>query len=207
MDEHRSEIIKALLKHCRRRTFPAKSTILRAGDIGKELLLVVKGSIVVLSENQTGKEIILAYLNEGDFFGEIGYFHPEHRRSAIVRAKTDCEIAEINYQHLQSLGDIFPQLILIIAEQLSLRLAMTSRKVGDLVFIDVQGRIVRTLLDLCKQPDAITHPDGMQIKITRQDLGRIVGCSREMVGRVLKQLEKDHLVSVAGKTIVVFDTR
>ena len=60
------------------------------------------------------------------------------------------------------------------------------------------------LLDLCKEPDAMTHPDGMQIRITRQELGRIVGCSREMVGRVLKTLEEQHLISVSGKTIVVF---
>ena len=53
----------------------------------------------------------------------------------------------------------------------------------------------------------MTHPDGMQIKITRQEIGRIVGCSREMVGRVLKTLEEQELVSVKGKTMVVFGTR
>jgi CRP/FNR family cyclic AMP-dependent transcriptional regulator len=53
----------------------------------------------------------------------------------------------------------------------------------------------------------MTHPDGMQIKITRQELGKIVGCSRERAGRVLKILEQDGLVSVAGKTMVVFGTR
>jgi CRP/FNR family cyclic AMP-dependent transcriptional regulator len=73
--------------------------------------------------------------------------------------------------------------------------------------MDVSGRVARTLLDLCKEPDAMTHPDGMQIRITRQELGRIVGCSREMVGRVLKNLEDQHLISVAGKTIVVFGVR
>ncbi len=78
---------------------------------------------------------------------------------------------------------------------------------SDLAFLDVTGRVARTLLDLCKEPDAMTHPDGMQIKITRQEIGRIVGCSREMVGRVLKELEGQGLVSVAGKTMVVFGTR
>jgi CRP/FNR family cyclic AMP-dependent transcriptional regulator len=87
------------------------------------------------------------------------------------------------------------------------RLRDTTRKVGDLAFLDVTGRVARTLLDLCKEPDAMTHPDGMQIKITRQEIGRIVGCSREMVGRVLKTLEDQELVSVKGKTMVVFGTR
>ncbi len=82
-----------------------------------------------------------------------------------------------------------------------------NRKIGDLAFMDVSGRVARSLLDLCKEPDAMTHPDGMQIRITRQELGRIVGCSREMVGRVLKTLEEQHLISVSGKTIVVFGVR
>jgi CRP/FNR family cyclic AMP-dependent transcriptional regulator len=67
--------------------------------------------------------------------------------------------------------------------------------------------VARCLLELCKQPDAMTHPDGMQIKVTRQEIGRIVGCSREMVGRVLKDLEERNLVNVKGKTMVVFGTR
>ena len=87
------------------------------------------------------------------------------------------------------------------------RLRDTTRKVGDLAFLDVTGRVARTLLDLSKEPDAMTHPDGMQIKITRQEIGRIVGCSREMVGRVLKVLEQQDLVWVKGKTMVVHGTR
>ena len=69
------------------------------------------------------------------------------------------------------------------------RLNKTSQKVCDFAFLDVTGRVARALLDLAAQPSAMTHPEGMQIKITRQELGRIVGCSREMVGRVLKVLE------------------
>ena len=97
----------------------------------------------------------------------------------------------------------------IVARRLLLKAASRLRrmnsKVGNLAFMDVSGRVARSLLDLCKEPDAMTHPDGMQIKVTRQELGRIVGCSREMVGRVLKTLEEQHLIAVSGKSIVVFN--
>jgi CRP/FNR family cyclic AMP-dependent transcriptional regulator len=53
----------------------------------------------------------------------------------------------------------------------------------------------------------MTHPDGMQIKVTRQEIGRMVGCSREMVGRVLKELEVQGLLTAKGKTMVVYGTR
>jgi CRP/FNR family cyclic AMP-dependent transcriptional regulator len=62
-------------------------------------------------------------------------------------------------------------------------------------------------MDLCREPDAMTHPDGMQIKVSRQELSRLVGCSREMAGRVLKVLEEQGLVRANGKTIVVFNAR
>ena len=62
-------------------------------------------------------------------------------------------------------------------------------------------------MDLCNEPDAMTHPDGMQIKVSRQELSRLVGCSREMAGRVLKVLEEQGLLRARGKTIVVYGVR
>jgi len=61
-------------------------------------------------------------------------------------------------------------------------LRVTTQRVADLSFLDVTGRVASALLDLSKSPDAITHPDGMLLKITRQELGKLTNCSREMVG-------------------------
>ena len=157
-----------------------------------------------------GRELALGTLNAGDFFGEMGLFDKEgqeQERSAWVRAKSECEVAEISYSKFRDITLQDPDILLTLGSQMAERLRKTTRKVGDLAFLDVTGRVARTLLDLCKQPDAMTHPDGMQIKITRQEIGRIVGCSREMVGRVLKSLEEQGLVHVKGKTMVVFGTR
>jgi CRP/FNR family cyclic AMP-dependent transcriptional regulator len=116
-------------------------------------------------------------------------------------------VAEISYERFHQIRSQFPDILYAISRQISNRLRLTTRKLTDLAFVDVSGRIAHTLLDLCKEPDAMTHPDGMQIKITRQELGKIVGCSREMAGRVLKTLEENGLVSVSGKTMVVYGTR
>ena len=69
-------------------------------------------------------------------------------------------------------------------------LRRTTRKFTDLDCVDVPGRIAHVPRDLCKEPDAMTHPDGVQIKVTRQELGEIVGCSRGMAGRVLRSLQE-----------------
>ena len=199
-----------LLAHCHRRRYTAKSTIIYAGDRCETLFFIVKGSVTILIEDDDGREMIIAYLNSGDFFGEMGLFEKEgveKERSAWVRAKTECEVAELSYAKFRELTLQDPDILFALGSQMAERLRNTTRKVGDLAFLDGTGRVARTLLDLCKQPDAMTHPDGMQIKITRQEIGRIVGCSREMVGRVLKALEEQGLVNVKGKTMVVFGTR
>ncbi len=151
--------------------------------------------------------MVIAYLNPGDFFGEMGLFEQKESRSAWCRARTACEIAEISYANFNNYIRTHPEIVFTIGKQMAHRLRNTTRKVGDLAFYDVTGRIARTLIELSKEPDAMTHPDGMQIKITRQELGRLVNCSREMAGRVLKTLEEQDLISVKGKTIVVFGTR
>lgn len=201
------ENVEEFLSHCHRRRYPAKSTLIYAGDKSDSLYYIIKGSVTVIIEDDEGREMIVAYLNDGDFFGEMGLFEKMDSRSAWVRAKTECEVAEISYSKFQELAEDHPEFLFAIGTQMAKRLRNTTRKVGDLAFLDVTGRVARTLLDLCKEPDAMTHPDGMQIKITRQEIGRIVGCSREMVGRVLKTLEDQGLVTVKGKTMVVFGTR
>ena len=203
----KSKVISRFLEHCEISTYSTKQLIIREGDPSNDLYYIINGSVTVVIEDTKGNEIVLAYLNPGEFFGEIGMFGDENSRTASVRAKPKSEIASISYEKLQNLTEIFPDLIFLIASQLAIRLRRTSRKVSDLAFTDVKGRVAKTLLDLCSNPDAITHPDGMQISITRQELGRIVGCSREMVGRVLKSLEEDLLISVSGTTMVIFGKR
>jgi CRP/FNR family cyclic AMP-dependent transcriptional regulator len=180
--------------------------IIYAGDKPEVLYYIVDGSVTVLIEDSEGREIVLAYLNKGDFFGEMGLFGDDSR-SAWVRTKSACELAEISYDRYRQIAKEDPAILFELGSQMAMRLRKTSRKVSDLAFLDVTGRIARTLLDLCKEPDAMTHPDGMQIRITRQEIGRIVGCSREMVGRVLKVLEEQNLITVKGKTIVVLGAR
>jgi CRP/FNR family transcriptional regulator, cyclic AMP receptor protein len=202
--------VENFLRHCQRKDFKAKSTVLKQGEAGNSLCLILDGSVSVMVEDESepGHMLVIAYLNPGDFVGEMGLFDAEAPvRSAMVVAKTQCEVAEISYERFHQIRNQFPDILYAVSRQLGIRLRQTTRKLSDLAFVDVSGRIAHTLLDLCKEPDAMTHPDGMQIKITRQELGKIVGCSREMAGRVLKSLEEDGLVSVSGKTMVVYGTR
>ena len=199
--------VETFVNAAHRRKYPARSTIIFAGDDSDSLYYIIDGSVTVLIEDESGREIIIAYLNKGDFFGEMGLFADAAPRSAWVKAKTECEVGELSYARFRELAEEDTGMLYLLGGQMAENVRKTTRKVGDLAFLDVTGRVARTLLELCQEPDAMTHPDGMQIKITRQEIGRIVGCSREMVGRVLKTLSDQGLVSVKGKTMVVFGTR
>jgi len=199
--------IDGFLAAAHRRKYPAKSTIIYAGDNSDSLYFITDGGVTVLIEDNSGREIIVAYLNKGDFFGEMGLFEDDQPRSAWVKAKTECEVAELSYARFRELAEEDASMLYLLGGQMAERMRKTTEKVGDLAFLDVTGRVARTLLELSRQPDAMTHPDGMQIKVTRQEIGRIVGCSREMVGRVLKTLSDQGLVWVKGKTMVVYGTR
>lgn len=206
------EYLQPFLSFCHRRRYPSKTEIIRPGDPADILYYIIDGSVTIIMEDEDGREIILTYLNKGEFIGEMGLFVPQALRSVLVRTRSECVLAEISYNRLEQLFDTdlkqhARKILYAFGAQMTERLLHTSHKVGHLAFLDVTGRIAGTLLELCKQPDAMTHPDGMQIRITRQEIGRIVGCSREMAGRVLKTLEEQGLIDVKGKTIVVFGTR
>jgi CRP/FNR family transcriptional regulator, cyclic AMP receptor protein len=199
--------INRFLSYCRIRTVPSKTVIIHAGDLPDVLYYIISGSVEVMIEDEEGNEMVLAYLNKGQFFGEMGLFHEAPTRSAWVRTRQSCELAEMTYPRFRQIGAESPGLIFELATQLATRLDRTNKKLGDLAFVDVTGRVAHAIMDLCGEPDAMTHPQGMQIKVSRQELSRLVGCSREMAGRVLKVLEEQGLLKATGKTIVVFGAR
>ena len=205
------EAIKRFLSFCDTRKIPKKGLILKAGGAADRLYYLIDGSASVIDSDEDGNEIILAYLNAGDFIGEMGLFYKTEQRTANIRARSACKLAEIEYSKLHTLFETelrneHPQILTAVGLQLSQRLLQTSRRVTRLAFMDVSGRIARTLTELCTEPDAKTHPDGMQLHISRQEIARIVGCKRETVGRVLKSMQEKGLVAAKGMDIVVHDS-
>ena len=83
------EAIQKFLKHCHRKQYPVKSTIIRQGDPSHDLFYIAKGSVSVTLEDEEGRELVLAYLNPGDFFGEIGLFCQRTRESQCSGASQD----------------------------------------------------------------------------------------------------------------------
>ena len=204
--------LSTFLSHTHKHRFPAKTDVFRPGDPASTLFYVISGSLTINTEEPDGRELVLGYVNPGEFIGEMGLFFKVNRREVVLRTKGPCELAEIGYdllRHLFShqLSREGPKIMFAIGAQISKRLLETSRKASRLAHLDVANRILRTLHDLSREPDAIRHPDGMQLKVSRQELARITGCSREMAGRVLKQLQQKNLLTARGKNVILFGSR
>src|ERR1700740_1694132 len=172
--------INRFLSYCRIRTVPSKTVVIHAGDLPDVLYYIISGSVEVMIEDEEGNEMVPPYLNKGQFFGEMWLFYEQPTRSAWVRTRNQCELAEMTYPRFRQIAAESPGLIFELATQLATRLDRTNRKLGDLAFVDVTGRVAHAIMDLCGEPDAMTHPEGMQIKVSRQELSRLVGRSRGM---------------------------
>ena len=195
--------VRAFVTHSRRRHFAAKQTIIHSGDSPKCLYLLLEGSVSILAEDEQGREMVLAYCHPGEFFGEMCLFPHLDSRSALVRTRAETWVAEMGFQPFEALTRENPGMMNVLAGQLALRVRDTSRRLADLNFLDVSGRVARVLLDLGQQPDAQTSPAGKTINLSRQELARIAGCSREMAGRVIKSMEENGLIESNGRKILI----
>ncbi len=204
--------LERFLAHCHRRRYPPRTEVFRPGDQAGTMYYVISGSVSIITEEDDGRELVLGYFGTGEFVGEMGLFIESDVREVILRTRTQCELAEISYERLYqlfegTLASDATQIMYAIGAQLSRRLLDTSRKAGRLAFLDVTDRIIRTLHDLTREPEAMSHPQGTQLRVSRQELARLVGCSREMAGRVLKKLQADGKLHARGKTVVLYGTR
>lgn len=196
-------ILQEFIARSRTRSVGKAQTLLHPRDTPQSLFLIIEGSVSVLVENDEGRELVLAYLAPGDFFGEMCLFPEQKIRTAIVRAREPTLVAEIAYDSFRRFSHERPDILYELAEQLAVRVRDTSQRLTDLTFLDVAGRISHVLIELSGKRGAVPHPRGTTVRISRQELARNAGCSREMAGRVLKKFEDDGMVLVEGRAITL----
>src|SRR5690554_960277 len=160
--------MEKFLNFCHVRHYRNKTTIIQPGTEAKYLYYIIDGSVAVCTEDSDGHELIHTYINRGQFIGEAGLFVAQSSSESLVRTRTACQLAEISYDRLFRLfnSDLqaeCPKLLFAIGFQLTQRLLRTTRQASRMAFMDVQKRIARTLVDLCEEPDAMSHPDGTQL--------------------------------------------
>ncbi len=177
-----------------------KSTILiQEGDIGDTLFVVLQGRVKVYCVDANDKEITFGVFGAAEFFGEMALDGGPRSASVITLEPTVCAVV-----HRQALSDFIaerPEFSYELLSKVIQRLRMATRDARNLAFIDVYGRLTRLLNDL-----ATLQADGRRLiaeRITHQEIASRVGCSREMVSRILKDLARGHYIAVDERQIVL----
>lgn len=192
-----------LFKVSRHRDYPKNHVILAESAQPGSLYLLVSGLVTVRHSGLHGKELLLAYLYPGDFFGEMCLFPGLDARSAMIKTSTPSVALEIGYQTFMDLTQKYPRLWLELAGQLATRLRSTNHRLAEMPVLHAADRVWLAIKEIAANSDGPHLPEGKLVKITRQDLGKLAGCSRELAGMVLKDFAEAGRISLRGKTIVV----
>ena len=152
--------------------------LFREGDDPDELFVVVSGRIAIANKSIDGRESMVALMEEGDLFGEMGLFDGRGR-SAEARALESSVVTAVPYGPVRSLYEDDPALLWRVVAMLAGRLRTMDVALADSVFLDVTGRTAKRLLDLAGEEDEFSLP------ITQEELAGMVGASRERVNKAI----------------------
>jgi CRP/FNR family cyclic AMP-dependent transcriptional regulator len=185
-----------------RKSTPRSTTIMAGGDPTDSLYIVLSGRLKVMMSDSEGKEVILAILGPGEFFGEMGLIDDEPRSATVVTIEP-CEllsIAKRDFKKYMAENFLMTEAVM---RGLVRRLREADRKIGSLALLDVYGRVARLLLDMAE------NVDGEKVvtkRLPKQDIAKMIGASREMVSRVMKDLQVGGYIEMRGSNIVLRDT-
>jgi len=185
-----------------RKSTPRSTTIMAGGDPTDHLYIVLSGRLKVMMSDAEGKEVILSILGPGEFFGEMGLIDDEPRSATVVTIEP-CELLSIAKRDFKKcLADNF-EMAMAVMRGLVRRLREADRKIGSLALLDVYGRVARLLLDMAEN---VNGEKVVTKRLPKQDIAKMIGASREMVSRVMKDLQTGGYIEMRGSTIVVRDT-
>jgi CRP/FNR family cyclic AMP-dependent transcriptional regulator len=185
-----------------RKSAPRSTTIMVGGDPTDSLYIVLSGRLKVMMSDAEGKEVILSILGAGEIFGEMGLIDDEPRSATVVTIEP-CELLSLAKRDFKkSLAENF-EMSMAVMRGLVKRLREADRKIGSLALLDVYGRVARLLLDMSEN---VNGEKVVTKRLPKQDIAKMIGASREMVSRVMKDLQTGGYIEMRGSTIVLRDS-
>lgn len=193
--------LSSLLTCVQHRSYPRGAFILRAREETDALYIILSGRVKVLIPDEDGHEVILSIMGPNEFFGEMGLLD-DKPRSASVETLESCEMLRMSKAGFLNCLRGNQELAMLIIRNLVRRLREADRKIESLALIDVYGRVARLIIDMAENVDGkwiVAHAPA------KQEIARMIGASREMVSRVVKDLQHKGLIRAEKRKIYVMD--
>ena len=194
-----SEEKEILVQHSTTRAYPANTILIREGESTDSFYVVLEGEVKVLVSDDQGKEVILNILGPGEYFGELAMLDDEPR-SATIKTMMPTRVMVITKHDFKSCLAANPEMAYKLIEALIRQVRALTSSVKNLALLDVYGRVARTLLDLAENVDEQMI---IEQKLTHQDIADMVGASREMVSRILKDLVNGGYITITNKRYTI----
>lgn len=173
-----------------RRNYPRGRTIVAEGEPSQSLYVLLSGRAKVQRSDSEGKEVILAILGPGEFFGEMSLIDDAPRSASVITIESS-DFMAINKDSFKSMMMQSTEMCLAVMKGLVKRLREADKKIETLALLDVYGRVARVLLDFS---ESVGGERVVRSKLPRQEIAKMIGASREMVSRVMKGLEIDGYI-------------
>jgi len=187
-----------LLKLAHECRYEKNSIILTQGERSNSLYIILEGRLKVYVADEEGRQALLAFLNKGDFFGELSLLDDEPR-SASVMTVEPARLLCLTQDSFRRFIDAHPENLLPMLRILARRLRAMDDTICSLSTLDVYGRVARVLLNEAE----LHEKDRITPRLTHQDIAEMVGSSREMVSRILGDLRKGGYIRMENKQIVI----
>ena len=181
------------------RSYRKNSVIINEGEMGDSLFVLLQGNVKVFSTDQNGREITYGDIDAGDYFGEMSLDGGPRSASVMTLEASVCSVVSRSAvrDHLAE----EPEFALDLVAQVIRRARSATETARNMALLDVYGRVIATL----EGHEGPARPDApvLLTQITHQSIASRVGASREMVSRLLKDLEKGGYIELGVKRITL----
>ncbi|CAK0739371.1 CRP/FNR family transcriptional regulator, cyclic AMP receptor protein [Gammaproteobacteria bacterium] len=192
------ENLAALRTHAAHKSYPRHTVVLTQGDETDSLYIIETGKVKIYVNDENGREFILGTLEEEDYFGELALLD-KGPRSASVMTLEPCRFWIITRQDFLSWAMGRPEVLMNLIQSLVKRVRGLDEDITSLALLDVYGRVARVLLQRAVEIEKKRIVD----RLTHQEIASMVGASREMVSRILKDLKQGGYIETDGKRIIL----
>jgi CRP/FNR family cyclic AMP-dependent transcriptional regulator len=198
--ELKDEHILAIASLIKRRSVPKNTLVIHEGDTSDSLFIIKEGKVNVTLANEQGKEIILSTLTKGDHFGELSLLD-NSPRSSNVTAVEKCEFLILHKEDFILLMNQHPSIAFSIIRYLCRRVRSLTQTAERLALMDVYQRLISLLTDMAQKDE--NGKLVIETPLTHKEIAMRVGSSREMISRIMSELEKGQYLSTENKKITV----
>lgn len=192
------EALAEIEQHGSIKTYKKNTIVINEGDETDSLYVILSGSVKIFISGEDGREAVLNHQGPGEYFGEMALIDRQPRAASVMTLEPSRFMIISRGDFMRCLSSN-PEIALNLIEPMSHRIRMLSRNVSTLALLDVYGRVARTLLDQAVEEEGVLRTG----KLTQQEIADMVGASRAMVSRIIKDLKTGGYISIDKKRITI----